>query len=689
MRVRTLFLLGFAIVSVPGLATTAWVAGTAWTRWSDARSAEANTRAISALQRAQTAVVTEIGVLLAASLAAQPDREALARGAQATDHLIEAARRSLADSSGDERPALEARSALTELRRRLDGLLGKPPAERDPDFGREVIAQRSALGARLAKPAEAAARRVATEAPALATPVDIAMQAMAMREATGRRNLMMNNWVAGQAISLEDYVTAERLTGRAEQAWEATKGKLAMLPEAPRLQAAAARLREAHDGRNAPHWERLLQWGRARATGEAVPAWSETVAAFRAWSVPAQAEIILLRDAALDQALADSADLAESGRRWVLLALALMATGAVAMLASVWLLFRRVVRPLQGITGVVERIAAGELDLAVPGIGRQDELGTMAGAVETLRSASVEREAAAAARLAERAAKAEQAERVGALVRGFEAEAAEMLGTVAEAATELDRTAGDMTSTAQHGMARAAAVAGATGLASTNVQAVAASVEQLAASIAEVARQVGAGAEVARRAADQAHETDATVHGLAQAAQRIGAVVRLISDIAGQTNLLALNATIEAARAGEAGKGFAVVASEVKALAGQTARATEEIGAQIAAMQGETGRTVEAIASIARIIETIDSTSAAVAAATEQQAAATREIGRAVAEAACGTGEAATHAAGMQEEAERTGASAAHLRQASGDLSRQAELMRHAVGAFLDRLRAA
>ncbi|MBL6080875.1 methyl-accepting chemotaxis protein [Belnapia sp. T18] len=432
-----------------------------------------------------------------------------------------------------------------------------------------------------------------------------------------------------------------------------------------------------------------MEWGRARASDAAVPPWPEAVPAFRSWSVPALAEIIRLRDAALDQAVADSASLADAGRAGLLLALALLLAGALAMLGAAWMLFRRVVRPIHRITGTVERIAAGELHLAVPGLGRRDELGTMAEAVETLRTASVEREAAVSARLAERAAKAEQAERVGALVRAFEAEAAAMLGTVASAATELDRTAGEMTTVAQDGMARATAVAGATGLASSNVQAVAASVEELSGSIAEVARQVGAGATVARRAADQARETDATVQGLAQAAQRIGEVVRLINDIAGQTNLLALNATIEAARAGEAGKGFAVVASEVKALAGQTARATEEIGAQIAAMQGETARTVEAIASIARIIESIDTTSAAVAAATEQQAAATCEIGRAVAEAASGTGEAATHAAGMQDEAERTGASAGHLREASGELSRQAEVMRHTVGAFLERLRAA
>src|SRR5262249_58733674 len=121
--------------------------------------------------------------------------------------------------------------------------------------------------------------------------------------------------------------------------------------------------------------------------------------------------------------------------------------------------------------------------------------------------------------------------------------------------------------------------------ATANVQTVAASSEELAASISDISRQVTHAAGIAGRAVDETKQTDGTVQGLDDSAERIGEVVKLINDIAGQTNLLALNATIEAARAGEAGKGFAVVASEVKSLANQTAKATEEISAQIAAVQ--------------------------------------------------------------------------------------------------------
>lgn len=339
-------------------------------------------------------------------------------------------------------------------------------------------------------------------------------------------------------------------------------------------------------------------------------------------------------------------------------------------------------------TGSVERIAAGDLEVAVPGAERRDELGKMAAAIEALRAVSVVRRKMATEQALEHAAREERSGRASCLMQGFEAEAADMLRAVAAAATELDATAGEMTATAQDRTERAAAVANASEQANVNVQTVAASAEELSASIAEVARQVSEGAAVARRAAENARETDATVQGLA-AASRIGDVVRLISGIAGQTNLLALNATIEAARAGVAGKGFAVVASEVKDLAARTTKATEEISARIAAMQGETRRTVEAIASIGHTIAQIDVNTSMVAAATEQKAAATREIGRAVARAASGTQDAALHAASVREGAQRTGCSAADLRNASGELAKQAEMMRGRVDSFLSRIRAA
>jgi methyl-accepting chemotaxis protein len=370
----------------------------------------------------------------------------------------------------------------------------------------------------------------------------------------------------------------------------------------------------------------------------------------------------------------------------------LIAAGLGSLLAALLALFLMqagVSKPIGRITARMDQLAKGDKDSAIPGAGRRDEVGQMANALESFRVAAIEQDRMAAAVAAEQAGKAARSERVNDLVRRFEAEAADALRAVAAASTELDATATEMTTAAHAGVERATSVAAASEQASANVQTVAASAEELAASIAEVARQVADSAATARRAAEDARATDAAMGGLANAAQRIGDVVRLISDIAGQTNLLALNATIEAARAGEAGKGFAVVASEVKSLAAQTAKATEEIAAQISGMQAETTAAVEAIKNIGRTIESMNGITAQVAAAAEEQSAATQEIGRAVAEAAAGTRDVTRHASDVRNDATQTGAAASQVSSASSELAKQSETLRMRVDDFLAGIRAA
>jgi methyl-accepting chemotaxis protein len=180
-----------------------------------------------------------------------------------------------------------------------------------------------------------------------------------------------------------------------------------------------------------------------------------------------------------------------------------------------------------------------------------------------------------------------------------------------------------------------------------------------------------------------------TVQGLAEAAEKIGAVVELITTIAEQTNLLALNATIEAARAGDAGKGFAVVASEVKNLANQTAKATEEIGQQIGAMQGVAGEAVEAIGGIGKTITEVNEIAATIAAAVEEQSTATQDIARNVQEAARGTQEVTNNITGVSAGAEETGKAANQVLESAGQLSQQYEALRGAVDKFLADIKAA
>lgn len=258
--------------------------------------------------------------------------------------------------------------------------------------------------------------------------------------------------------------------------------------------------------------------------------------------------------------------------------------------------------------------------------------------------------------------------------------------TVASAAGNVRSTAQAVTTTAADTTQQAAAVSSAARQASANVQTVASASEELAASVAEISRQVVGSSNVTRQAVDEATMANSLFGDLSEAALRIGDIMKLIRDIAGQTNLLALNATIEAARAGQAGRGFAVVASEVKALANQTAKATEDIGAQIDAMQAATNNSVEAVRSVSQTIGKSAEITAIIAAAVEEQRAATDEISRSAVQAAEGTENVTTNIAGVSLGAEAATEQARLLLQAAGDMSEQAAILLRDVDAYLARI---
>jgi methyl-accepting chemotaxis protein len=275
------------------------------------------------------------------------------------------------------------------------------------------------------------------------------------------------------------------------------------------------------------------------------------------------------------------------------------------------------------------------------------------------------------------------------LATKFEDGIGSIVDTVGVAATELRGTAESMAGTAKEATQQTTAVAAAAETATQNAQAVAAAIEELNASINEIAQQVNESADVASHAVLQANDTHTEIQGLALAAQKIGDVVKLISEIAAQTNLLALNATIEAARAGDAGRGFAVVASEVKALASQTSKATEEISTQIAAIQAATQTSVEAIDGITKTIGKVNHIASAIASAVEEQGAATREIAHNVAEAARGTGEVSSNIVDVKDAAQETGIAAGQVVTSAAELSQSGEMLKAQVEAFLREIRAA
>jgi methyl-accepting chemotaxis protein len=236
--------------------------------------------------------------------------------------------------------------------------------------------------------------------------------------------------------------------------------------------------------------------------------------------------------------------------------------------------------------------------------------------------------------------------------------------------------------TSQH----ASAAVAASNEASTNVETAAAAAGELSSSIGEIGLQLNRTLDVVRTAVEEAEATNGRITGLADAAQKIGDVVKLIRDIAGQTNLLALNATIEAARAGESGRGFAVVASEVKSLAVQTAKATEEIAAQIQAVQGSTADAVDAIRSVAGRMREISEYTCAVAAAVEQQSAATSEISQNVTSAAQGTVTAVNVLGAMEGAASETRSFAQTVLDASKSVENEVGKLRGEVETFLAKV---
>ncbi len=370
-----------------------------------------------------------------------------------------------------------------------------------------------------------------------------------------------------------------------------------------------------------------------------------------------------------------------------------IAISAIALglgLIFAYVIAKGITAPIGGMTGAMTKLADGALDTEVPSLSNKDEIGAMAKAVQVFKDNAIrvkaleEEQKAAEARAAEEKRKA-----MNALADGFEAKVGGVVTDVSTQASRMQESATQMTATAEETSRQATAVAAASEQASTNVQTVAAATEELSSSISEISRQVTESARMSSKAVDDVGRTSQTVEALANAAQKIGNVVQLISEIASQTNLLALNATIEAARAGEAGKGFAVVASEVKSLASQTARATDEISSQINEIQTATGQSVEAMRSIGETISSMNSIASTIASAVEEQGAATQEIARNVQQAAAGTSEVSSNISGVTRAAEDTGTAASMVQKAAADLGSQAKDLRAAVEQFLSQVRSA
>ena len=377
----------------------------------------------------------------------------------------------------------------------------------------------------------------------------------------------------------------------------------------------------------------------------------------------------------------------ETERLIVMLAGGGFLLGAVLAL----LLGKGISRPMIAMCQAMRELAGGRFDVVLPGLGRKDELGEMAAAVEEFKVQAVakaERDAAAQ----DAHNKASSAARRSELIRfadEFEAAVGAIVSNVSASAVQLESAAGTLTRTADTTQSLSNQVAGASEEASQNMQSVASATEELSASVDEIGKRVRESNRIAEAAVLQAEQTDGRIGKLSRAAQQIGDVVKLITAIAEQTNLLALNATIEAARAGEAGRGFAVVASEVKSLASQTARATDEISSHISGMQSATQESVAAIKEIGGTIGQISEIASSIATAVEQQGSATQEIARSVQNVAQGTQEAAANVMQVNRGATETGSASEEVLNSARSLSSESTRLREELDRFMANIRAA
>jgi len=348
---------------------------------------------------------------------------------------------------------------------------------------------------------------------------------------------------------------------------------------------------------------------------------------------------------------------------------------------------RKITQPIQFLTDAMGRLAGGEKEIEIPITKRKNELGDMGRAVLVFQENMITAGRLAAEQEEAQKEQNDRAHQITEMTAVFEQNSESVLTMVRTAITQMSSTADGMKSSADQLNTRSTAVSSAAYEASSNVQTVASASEELAASIQEIGTQAANSTRIAGEAVIKVEETNVTVSGLAKSAQRIGAAISLINDIADQTNLLALNATIEAARAGDTGKGFAVVASEVKNLANQTASATEEISKQIGDVQKSTEEAVIAISGISSVISQVDEIAAAIAAAVEEQMAATQEIARNVEQASNGTGEVTENIEGVSALATETEQAANDVHGASSQVQNQSDAMNDFIQGFLYKVR--
>jgi methyl-accepting chemotaxis protein len=573
---------------------------------------------------------------------------------------------------------------MTALQKEFWEAMAKPKASRRPTLAKEYFDSASAMLDTLDKLSAALAATVNHQDATVDQLLAIKQIAWLLRNTAGEASLIVSLGLSSGKITPEQKLSYTKYSGGIDAVWTALESTAAGMQLPPAISRAMAATKTAY-------FEPSYLGLRDRLLNQ-IAAGEKPELNANQWTpvtVGRLGAAVTVAEGALDAAKDHAVYLRATAQRSLVTQLVLLIGALALAFGAQMLIARRVITPLRTMRDAMLKVASGDLEVDTGYAARQDEIGALAGALETFKQQAADKVRIEAQERERNAGATARQQAIESYVGEFESVVRQTLNQLGDASGQMRTTSSGLSTISRQTNERVQVAEKASGEASASVDTVAAASEQLSSSINDISQQAAHAAGIASRAVNQARDTDGTVQGLAQSAGRIGEVVGLINTIAAQTNLLALNATIEAARAGEAGRGFAVVASEVKSLASQTAKATEEISEQIADIQTVAGEAIDAIKNIGGIIGEVNEVATAIAAAVQQQGAATQEITRSTQFAAQGTKNVSENINGVKADADAAAAAAENVKQASHTLETQSQQLGNQVTDFLGKIRAA